>query len=279
MAAIGAGKARYEGLTLWAVVLLGGLMAAILNAASNVLNQVHDLELDRVNKPHRPLVTGAVTLRGARRYALWLYAIATAAAFAVQPDGVPELGLIVLPTVVLTWAYSAPPIRARNSWWFGPLVIAIPRGGLLKVAGWASVAPVRADAEPWWLALVFFLFVLGAAPTKDFSDMEGDRLGGASSLPLRFGPRRAAWIMAPFYVLPWVLLAVMTTLPPPHGLRADPSVAFPLCLLLAGHAAFTVAYLARHAERGLGLGVWRNLYLLMMEAQVGLAVLYLWPSG
>jgi 4-hydroxybenzoate polyprenyltransferase len=33
-------------------------MAAVLNAASNALNQIYDLEIDRVNKPLRPLPSG-----------------------------------------------------------------------------------------------------------------------------------------------------------------------------------------------------------------------------
>ncbi len=35
--------------------LLGGVVAAVLNAASNGLNQIYDLDIDRVNKPRRPL--------------------------------------------------------------------------------------------------------------------------------------------------------------------------------------------------------------------------------
>ena len=41
-------------------IALGALMAAVLNAASNAVNQIYDLELDRVNKPDRPLPAGSV---------------------------------------------------------------------------------------------------------------------------------------------------------------------------------------------------------------------------
>ena len=36
-------------------VLWGALMAAVLNSASNAINQIYDIEIDRVNKPKRPL--------------------------------------------------------------------------------------------------------------------------------------------------------------------------------------------------------------------------------
>ena len=41
--------------------LIGALMAAVLNAASNALNQIYDFEIDAVNKPKRPLPSGRMT--------------------------------------------------------------------------------------------------------------------------------------------------------------------------------------------------------------------------
>ena len=35
--------------------LIGLTMAAVLNAASNAINQIYDLQIDRINKPRRPL--------------------------------------------------------------------------------------------------------------------------------------------------------------------------------------------------------------------------------
>ena len=292
--ALGAGRAEVDALRGTLFVVCGALMAATLNGASNVLNQVHDLELDRVNKPERPLPAGELTVAAARRFARALYLVSIVLAFLILPAGFPEVGVIVLLTAGLTWAYSSPPLRLRSSWWAGPLVIAIPRGGLLKVAGWGTLAPVFSDREPWILGALFFLLILGAAPTKDFEDMEGDRRFGASSLPLRFGPRRAALLMAPFYVMPWIALAVLPRIDlviDEHN-RIDPHridlVGRPLlslaigpatiaAVLLGGHGLVTAVLLVVRAGRpgGLGRGAWRNLYLLMMEAQVALAVLYL----
>ena len=47
-------------------VTLAVIAAAVLNAASNGLNQVCDLENDRINKPHRPLPSGSMTMRDTR---------------------------------------------------------------------------------------------------------------------------------------------------------------------------------------------------------------------
>src|SRR5512134_2881550 len=48
-------------------VVLGSACAALLNAANNSLNQIYDLEIDRINKPKRPLVTGEISLPSAWR--------------------------------------------------------------------------------------------------------------------------------------------------------------------------------------------------------------------
>jgi hypothetical protein len=76
---------------------------------------------------------------------------------------------------------------------------------LLKVAGWAMVASVF-YAEPWYIGAIFGLFLIGAAGTKDFADIEGDRAGGCKTLPILYGVKKAAWIIAPFFVFPWLLI-------------------------------------------------------------------------
>ena len=63
------------------------------------------------------------------------------------------------------------------------ITIAIPRGVLLKVAGWSTVKTIL-GLEPWYIGAIFGLFLLGAASTKDFADIEGDRAGGCRTLPI-----------------------------------------------------------------------------------------------
>lgn len=273
---LGAVPETHDGWTIAWHLLLGAAMAATLNAASNVWNQIEDLRLDRVNKPARPLVTGAISVPAARRFAFALYALAIGLACLIRPAGVPELAIIVIPTAIITWAYSSPPLRLRRSWWGGPLAIAIPRGGLLKLAGWASVAPIAGHEEPWAIAGIFFLFVLGAGPTKDFGDMRGDGEGGCSSLPLRFGPRRAACIMAPFYVLPWLGFGLLPTLFPQDGLNT--TAVLVVAGWLTARGLLTAFWLVRRAERltdpARSRAEWINLYVLMMEAQIGTALVF-----
>src|SRR5262245_18640877 len=68
--------ARRFSIAVLAMIVLGSATAAFLNAASNVINQYHDLEIDRRNKPERPLPSGAISTRAGVRFALCLYVVA-----------------------------------------------------------------------------------------------------------------------------------------------------------------------------------------------------------
>ena len=129
-------------------------------------------------------------------------------------------------------------------------------------------------AEPWFIGSIFMLFLLGAASTKDFSDMEGDRAGGCRTLPIAFGVRKAAWMIAPFFVLPWLLMPVGSH----YGiLTGNATFLSILGIVLALWGAYTVWLIVRNPEELTSTEnhpSWRHMYLMMMAAQIGFAVAY-----
>ncbi len=183
------------------------MMAAVLNGASNALNQIYDLEIDRINKPKRPLPDGRLSMRDAWRFTWGAYAVALLLAWLVAPGGRHECFWIVLIAAIITFLYSVPPARTKRLGIWANVTIAIPRGVLLKVAGWSAVKTVVA-LEPWFIGAIFGLFLLGASTTKDFADMEGDARGGCRTLPIIYGVRRAAWMISPSFVVPFLMIAV-----------------------------------------------------------------------
>ncbi|MDP1570121.1 MAG: UbiA family prenyltransferase [Vicinamibacterales bacterium] len=260
----------------WAVLgfpLLGALMAATLNAASNALNQIYDIAIDRVNKPGRPLPSGRLTEAEAWGFTAAAYAAAWALAWQVAPDGRRECFWIVVAATALTFAYSAPPLRTKRFGLWANLTIAIPRGLLLKVAGWSSVKTV-AGLEPWYIGAIFGLFLLGASTTKDFADMEGDRAGGCRTLPIQYGVRRAAWMIAPSFVLPFLLIPLGSGL---GILTGHFWLLQSLGLGVAGYGLYVCALMLRHPE---ALAVeenhvsWTHMYRMMLILQAGFALAY-----
>jgi chlorophyll/bacteriochlorophyll a synthase len=263
-------------LALLQPVLWGALMAAVLNSASNAINQIYDLEIDRVNKPKRPLPAGALSLAEAWRFTLACFALAWLLAWLAVPPGLEarrECFWIVLFTSVLVWAYSAPPLRTKRHGIWANVTIAVPRGMLLKVAGWSTVKTIL-DPEPWFIGTIFGLFVLGASTTKDFADIEGDRKGGCQTLPILYGVKRAAWMIAPFFVLPFTLIpiGVRTGL-----LTGNPVLLDLLAALLVAYGVYTVYLLVRRPEELAfteNHPSWTHMYLMMMVAQLGFALAY-----
>jgi geranylgeranylglycerol-phosphate geranylgeranyltransferase len=269
-------------------VALGSICAAFLNAANNSLNQIYDLEIDRINKPRRPLPAGTMTIREAWVFTWIMYAVGLIPTWLVvvypytswgaklfAPLPAHECFFIYFAAFISTFIYSVPAFGRTKAHPIGAnLTIAIPRGCLLKVAGWTMVA--RASTlEPWFIGSIFMFFLLGAASTKDFSDIEGDRAGNCRTLPIAFGVRKAAYMIAPFFILPWLLMPLGAYL---GILTGNRNALVALGLILATWGAYTVWLIVRNPDELTSTEnhpSWRHMYLMMMAAQVGFAVAYL----
>jgi 4-hydroxybenzoate polyprenyltransferase len=258
--------------TAWMLlkIAMGTAMAAILNGASNALNQIYDLENDRINKPERMIPRGIISIREAAWVSGTLYALALVLAALVGAQCL----VLAAAAALLTVIYSVPPIRTKRSAIGANLTIAIPRGLLLKVAGWSTVKTV-VSVEAWCVGAIFGTFLLGATTTKDFADIAGDRHAGCYTLPVRYGVRKSAWIISPFFVLPFLLMPLGTA----AGVLTGNPVA--LTVLGVGLAAWGiyVDYLILRRPEELAATEnhvsWRHMYLMMFTAQIGFAVAYI----
>lgn len=268
--ALGAHPASSLSWTLVYSLTVGTLMAVMLNAASNGLNQIYDLEVDRVNKPDRPLPSRRLSRGEAWGGTLVFFVIALVLAFAVNW----QCFILAILAAVFTTIYSAPPLRTKARGLWANITIAIPRGVLLKVAGWSCVKSVLAP-EPWYIGLIFGLFLLGASSTKDFADIEGDRAGGCRTLPIVYGVRTAAWMIAPFFVFPFLLMPLGAVL---GILTGNAAALIFLGLGLSAWGAYVVYLMLKDPEALASTEnhpSWTHMYLMMLTAQVGFAVAYL----
>jgi geranylgeranylglycerol-phosphate geranylgeranyltransferase len=274
LTAIGAAPREPWSLSLLVPPLIGSAMAALLNAGNNALNQIYDLEIDRVNKPKRPLTSGRLTVEQAWRFTHAAYALSLVLAWLVAPGGRHECFWLVAVAVVFTYMYSVPPLRTKRLGIWANVTIAIPRGVLLKVAGWSSVKTI-AGVEPWYIGAIFGLFLLGATTTKDFADMEGDRRGGCRTLPIAYGVRRAAWMISPSFVVPWLMISAGAW----QGvLTGNTLLLQALGIVMTAYGLYVLYLMLRRPEE---LAVeenhvsWAHMYRMMFVAQIGFALAYL----
>jgi len=254
--------------------VIGLTMAAVLNAASNALNQIYDLEIDRVNKPRRPLPSGRMSIAEAWLFTAGGYAVALLLAWLVAPGGRRECFWIVVAATLMTFVYSMPPFRTKRLGIWANVTIAIPRGVLLKVAGWSAVKTV-VGIEPWFIGGIFGLFLLGASTTKDFADMEGDARGGCRTLPIIYGVRRAAWMISPSFVVPFVMISAGVFA---GILTGNPILLYTLSAVMTFYGIY-VCYLMLRRPEDLAVEEnhvsWAHMYRMMFVAQIGFALAYL----
>lgn len=253
-------------------VALAVLAAGVLNAASNGLNQICDFKNDSINKPHRPLPSGKMSRRQAWTFVVITYAVALALVAAVNWQTFAIYVLAALSTV----AYSAPPVRLKRHPIGSNVIIALIRGGLLKVAGWAAVATVLASVEPWYIGSIYVVFLLGATTTKDFADIEGDRAAGCITLPVKYGAEWSARAVSPSFILPWLMMPLGVYL---KILSGSESAILVLGVIMLAWGSYVIYLMNKDPHRLVSEGenhpAWHHMYWMMMVGHLGLAGAYL----
>jgi len=253
-------------------VALAVLAAGVLNGASNGLNQICDLTNDRINKPHRPLPSGKMSSREAWIFTVAAYVLALAMVAVVNQ----QTFVIYVIAALATIAYSAPPLRLKSGTISSNLTIALIRGCLLKVAGWAAVATVMTSIEPWYIGSIYLVFLLGATTTKDFADIEGDRAAGCMTLPVKYGATLSARLITPSFLLPWLMLPLGLALHVLSGNRTAILALSVIMLAWGGYVAFLINQDPhRLVTEGENHPSWHHMYWMMMVGHLGLAGAYL----
>lgn len=257
-------------------IVLAVTAAAVMNAASNGLNQICDLENDRINKPLRPLPSGKLSRGEAWAFVVLTYVAALLMVAAVNRETL----AIYCVAAIATVAYSAPPIRLKRHPVGSNLVIALVRGELLKVAGWAAVSTVLISIEPWYIGFIYFVFLLGATTTKDFADIEGDRAAGCITLPVKYGATWSARAISPSFLAPWLLMPLGLYL---RLLSGNPKAIIVLCAVMLVWGAYVIYLMNKDPNRLVTEGEnhpsWRHMYWMMMVGHLGLAGAYLLRHG
>jgi 4-hydroxybenzoate polyprenyltransferase len=182
------------------MILPACISLAVLNGASNALNQATDYQTDLISKPYRPIPQGNLSVRQGKMISLGLYIIAFGLAFFVHFNFL----VIVLSIAIFTITYSLFP-RMKDKLFFNQLWIAIPRGFLGILASWSVFGSVFQPVV-LLIAVIAALFLFGGSITKDITDISADKKTGTNTLVNTFGVRRAAVMSFPFLFFPFLLI-------------------------------------------------------------------------
>ena len=186
----------------WITTGNASLTLALVNAASNSLNQATDYESDKISKPYRPIPRGIIKPAEAQSLAYIFYLFALIRAVTINA----YFGVFVFLIMLFTVTYSLPP-RMKKYLFINQVWIAIPRGLLGILASW-SVFGNPFDPVPLTIGLIAMVYFIGGITTKDIVDSKADQMTGTKTLVNTYGIKKSAFIAFPFMFFPFAFIPV-----------------------------------------------------------------------
>eukprot|EP00887_Chlorella_sp_A99_P008147 scaffold12.g8147.t1 len=227
--------------------------ALLMNVCIVGINQLYDIEIDRVNKPYLPLAAGDFSPAvGAGIVAATGAASLAIAAAAASPPLLATVG----GSLLLGIAYSTdlPLLRWKRSPVLAAACILAVRAVLVQLGFYLHMqralgAPAGAPlARPVLFATVFMLLfsvviaLFKASAGPDIPDVVGDQRAGVRTLSVRLGPRRVFWVCIALLELAYALAI---------GAGLGASRAWACGAAVGAHAALGVALAWRAARTDL----------------------------
>ncbi|WP_399315932.1 homogentisate phytyltransferase [Trichocoleus sp. FACHB-69] len=199
------------------VQLLGSWIACLGGNIYIVgLNQLEDVEIDKINKPHLPIAAGEFS----RRQAVIIIAISGTVALLSSLLLGQYLLLTVGISLAIGTAYSLPPIRLKRFPFWAALCIFTVRGvivnlGLFLHFNWVLQKEQVIPVPVWALTLFVLVFTFAIAIFKDIPDMEGDKQYNITTFTIQLGKAAvfnlSLWVITVCYA--GMILAGVAKLP------------------------------------------------------------------
>lgn len=200
------GKTDISFITVLVMVIPASLCFALLNGASNALNQATDYKEDKLSKPYRPIPKGTTTQKEAQNISFILYIFAMLLSLTINIT----FSLFVLLIAFFSITYSLSP-RMKKFLFFNQLWVAIPRGFLGILGSW-SVFGNPFQELPLAIGCIAAIFLFGGASTKDILDAEADKKTGTKTLVNVLGVKKTALISLIFMSSAFALIVPLIML-------------------------------------------------------------------
>lgn len=169
--------------------IFAAVSTASIAAGGYAINDWHDVEIDRINKPQRPIPSGRIHRTEALAIALIFQMAGISVGLLLNVVGFAFIGVAIL----LVNLYS---FRLRSL----PLVGNVTTAGLLTMGFLIGGVASGARLDLWTLPAVVFLGNLAREMIKDIEDIPGDRQHQVRTLAVLFGPHCMAVTAALLFV-------------------------------------------------------------------------------
>jgi 4-hydroxybenzoate polyprenyltransferase len=187
---------------LYSTILPASFALAILNGASNTLNQITDVSTDKISKPYRPIPKGKISKLEAKITAVLLYISAISISIFINQ----MFFLFIILITFFTVTYSLPP-RIKDILFLNQIWIGLPRGFLGILASW-SVFGNALEPLPLIIGTIAMLFLIGGSITKDIIDCEADKKTNTKTMVNIYGTNKSALMVFPFLFFPFAYIPI-----------------------------------------------------------------------
>lgn len=166
-----------NGFPPWRIVLLTIAIVWLYIGGGNSLNDYCDSEIDRINRPTRPIPSAQVSRSGALIFSIILFTIGTI--FSIPVLNL-EVATVLFVSLFFLVTYST---LLKGKPFLGNVIVATILG-LTFIFATVIFGDISKGVPPAFLA---FGFTLIREIIKDMQDIEGDRAAGANTFPLKYG--------------------------------------------------------------------------------------------
>lgn len=179
-------------------IILAGLSGALTASAGNVINDYFDINIDKINKPHRVLPSGSLT----KKEAINFYIILTISAFVISSFININAFIIVFISTLFLFFYS---YQVKKIPLIGNILVAFLTA-LAFIYGGIAVNNISSAVIP---ASFAFLINLIREIIKDMEDAEGDSQQGINTFPVEYGLKKTKTLI----VIVTFVLIILTLYP------------------------------------------------------------------
>lgn len=158
------------------ILLFASIAAAFVTAAGNIINDIFDIDTDRISHQDRILVLGKISKKEAWTELILLNSISIIISVWLSV----KLMVIVLCTIILLYIYSS---TLKKLPLIGNITIAFLTGLAFIYGGFAASNPMAAIIPAGFA----FLVNLIREVVKDIQDIEGDLKINYNTLPIKVG--------------------------------------------------------------------------------------------
>jgi len=190
----------------WPMALAGIILAGpLICATSQAVNDWYDRHVDAINEPNRPIPSGRIPGQWGLWIAIGWTVVSMLWALALGPwvFGAAVVGM------ALAWVYSAPPLRLKQSGWWGPAACALSYEGITWFTGAAVMLAALPNPQILIIAALYSFGAHGIMVLNDFKAIEGDRQTGVRSLPVQLGVDKAAKVACAVMLAPQAVVIAL----------------------------------------------------------------------